>query len=257
MPNAYPLDQSSFEVSITVKLSDDKSQKLEHKLTRPTLADLIERDAQSVTELEEIAPGEDTFHTEVESANAKLWDKIAKQIRGYKTAGITKDAWAEVTPELAAKIPASHKSTAISGLYASRCVVVKDDDEGFNLDGDTFIIRQELGAGEEPDYVILHTLKQPTESQRREYEKAAGKASQVFGSRKRKIRIRTNLKAEVALYDKLIERVDGATVSGEAWDSYMAESKEQLGGFVAAVDPVFKRQVIQTLLSSLSASLSD
>jgi hypothetical protein len=52
-------------------------------------------------------------------------------------------------------------------------------------------------------------------------------------------------------------RVDGATVSGETWDNYTAESKEQLGGFVAAVDPVFKRQVIQTLLSSLSASLSD
>jgi GGDEF domain-containing protein len=62
-------------------------------------------------------------------------------------------------------------------------------------------IKQTIGASDAPEFVILHTLKQPTESERREYDANAGKASQVMGSRKRKLRFRTNLKADVALYE--------------------------------------------------------
>ncbi len=254
---AYPFDQNEFNIPISIKFSDSKTLTITHKLARPTLADLLERESQSMTEMEEVAPNEDAFHTDAEGANAKLWDKVAKQVQGYKAAGVSKDDWADVTPELAAKIPSGHKNAAISGIYAARCVVERDSDDGFNLDGESYIIRQEIGTGDEPSYVVRHTLRQPTESERREYDKAAGKASQVFGSRKRKIRFRTNLKAEVALYDKLIERVDGATVRGQSWDSYTAESKEQLGGFIGIIDPIFKRQAVQALLSSLSASLSD
>lgn len=256
-PPAYPFDQNEFNIPITIKFSDSKSLTITHKLTRPQMPDLLERESQSTTEMEEVAPNEDAFHTDTEGANAKLWDKVAKQVQGYKLAGFSKDDWLDVTPEVAAKIPSGHKNAAISGIYAARCIVERESDDGFNLDGESYVVRQEIGAGDDPAYIIRHTLRQPTESERREYDKSAGKASQVFGSRKRKIRFRTNLKAEVALYDKLVERVDGGTVRGETWDTYTAESKEQLGGFVATIDPILKRQVVQALLSSLSASLSD
>ena len=132
-PALYPLDQSQQAVELLIKLSDEKTLKIEHVLRRPTLAELIERDAQSVTEMEEIAPNEDAFHADTELANARLWDKVAQAVTGYKVGGRNKSESIAVTPEIAAKIPAGHKSVAISGLYASRCTVEKDDDEGFEI----------------------------------------------------------------------------------------------------------------------------
>jgi hypothetical protein len=228
---------------ITVSLSytiNETPHTLTHELRRATLAELLERDAQSVTELEEIAPGEDVFHTEAVAANARLWDKIAQRVQGYKVGAATKDQWIEVTPELAAKIPSAHKHAAITGLYAANCTVEMDADEGFSLDGDTYRIKQTIGASDAPEFVILHTLKQPTESERREYDANAGKASQVMGSRKRKLRFRTNLKADVALYDKLFVSVSGCEPAT-----------------VDAIDPILKRQAVQSLLAALNASLSD
>lgn len=239
-PALYPLDQNEFEIAISIKLAEDRSKQLHHKVRRPTMAELLERESQSVTEMEEVAPGEDAFHTEMDGANSRLYDKIAIQIKGYKAAGVNPAEWTTPTPEMLAKIPTAHKSTVVSGLYLSKCDVEADNEDGFDLDGGSYVVKQEIGAGDEPDYVIRHTLRAPTETERRDYDKAAGKASQVFGSRKRKIRFRTNLKAEVALYDKLFISLDGATPANPE-----------------SVDPIFKRQAVQALLTSLNASLSD
>jgi hypothetical protein len=122
----------------------------------------------------------------------------------------------------------------------SKCTVDAGEEEGFSLDGDTYTIRQAIGAGEEPDFVVLHTLKAPTESQLRDYNKRASTATSVSGSRKRKIRVRTNLKADVELYDALAVAIFGATPPEPRM-----------------VDPIFKRQAVQTLIASLNASLLD
>ena len=239
-PARYDFTKSEFQVALNLKLNPEKSITVTHNLRRPSLAELVERENQSVAEVEEVSPGEDAWHNDNEAANSRLWDKCALSVSGYKVGGQSAVDTVTVSPEIAAKIPSAHKSTAISGLYASKCEVERADDEGFNLDGDTYIVRQEIGAGEVPDFVIRHELRQPTESELRDYSRRANTATQVTGSRKRKIRVRTNLKADVELYDKLAVSLTGATPP----DPH-------------ACDPIFKRQVVQTLLASLTASLSD
>lgn len=239
-PARYDFTKSEFQVSLSLKLNPEKSITVVHNLRRPAIGELIERENQSIAEVEEVFSGEDTYHNDNDQANSRLWDKCALSVSGYRVGGKLASETVTVSPEIAAKIPMAHKSTAISGLYAAKCEVERAEDEGFNLDGDTYTIRQEIGASETPDFVIRHELRQPTESELRDYNRRASTATQVTGSRKRKIRVRTNLKADVELYDKLAVSIAGCTPPDPR-----------------ACDPIFKRQVVQTLLSSLTASLSD
>lgn len=238
-PALYPLTDAETIVQLYLKRGD-KTETIQHKLRRPTLAELLEREQQSVAEIEEVAPNEDAWHEDSQAANAKLWDKVILGVTGYRIGGQLRTSFVEVTPEIAAKIPLSHKHTAISGLYAAKCTVDSGVEEGFDLDGDSYTIRQTIGDENDPSFVLTHTLRQPTEAELRDYNKRASTATSVSGSRKRKIRVRTNLKADVELYDKLATMLFGATPPDPR-----------------GVDPILKRQVVQTLISSLNASLLD
>ena len=81
--NLYPLDQSEFTIQIEAK----PGLICTHRLKKPTLQQLIEREAGIVCEREEVAPGEHKFTIDDEKANAALWDKIAIWVQGYKTSG--------------------------------------------------------------------------------------------------------------------------------------------------------------------------
>lgn len=236
---SYLLTDAEAVVQLQIKRGE-KTETLQHKLRRPTLDELIAREQQSVAEVEEVAPNEDAWHEDSQAANGKLWDKCIVGVTGYRIGGELAADFVPVSPDIAAKIPLTHKATAISGLYLAKCTVEQGEDEGFSLDGDTHTIRQAIGAGDEPDFVLLHTLRQPTEAELRDYNKRASTATSVSGSRKRKIRVRTNLKADVELYDKLAVSLTGATPPEPRM-----------------VDPIFKRQVVQTLIASLNASLLD
>lgn len=239
LTKSYPLTDAETVVQLHIKRGD-KSETIQHKLRRPSLDELIAREQQSVAEIEEVAPNEDSWTEDSQAANGKLWDKCIIGVTGYRIDGQLAIDFVAVSGETAAKIPLSHKNTAISGLYLSKCTIEQGEDEGFSLDDPTHTIRQAIGAGDEPDYVILHTLRQPTEAELREYNKHASTATSVSGTRKRKIRVRTNLKADVELYDKLATGIAGATPPEPRM-----------------VDPISKRQVVQTLIASLNASLSD
>lgn len=235
----YPLTAAETVVQLYIKRGD-KTETIQHKLRRPTFAELLEREQQSVAEVEEVAPNEDAWHEDSQAANAKLWDKVCLGVTGYRIGGQLATEFVAVSPELAAKIPLAHKHAAISGLYLAKCTLEAGEEEGFSLDGDSYVIRQTLGDENAPSFVLLHTLRQPTEAELREYNKRASTATSVSGARKRKIRIRTNLKADVELYDKLATALSGATPPDPR-----------------GVDPILKRQVVQTLIAGLNASLLD
>lgn len=235
-PKRYPLTQTEFEVQISVG-----GKTLSHKLRRPTLAELVTRESESVTEVEEVSPGEDAFHVEDKAATARLWDKIRLQVKGYRTGDAKPDEWIDVTPELAAKLPADHKVAAVRALYLFRVEMVEDEGDGFDLDGQEYDIRQLIGGDEDaPEYVIVHRLRQPTEQQRRDYERRASATTFSTGTKKRKMKFRANLKADVELYDALFVSLTGATPPDKG-----------------AVDPIVKRQVVQCLLGKISASVLD
>jgi hypothetical protein len=141
---------------------------------------------------------------------------------------------------------------AIRALYAGSCEIEGDEDS-VSIGADTWTIRQNIGTDDEnPDYVVRHILREPTEAERQKFKASASRTSYVTGAKKMRVRVKTNLKAHADLYDALIVAIDHATVADRPFLG--AENRSQ---FIAAIDPMWKRQIIQCLMSALEAQLSD
>jgi hypothetical protein len=229
-PRLFPLDQAEFEIAISTP-----NFTLWHRLRKPTLAELSERDQQTPYETEEVSSGEDRLNVDDEGPNAKLWDKIAIKVKGYCGHGLAVNDWNGLTPDVKELIPSGHKSAAIRGLYDTQFEIEADEGEGFALGGGVFTVKQVFG-----DYVIRHVMRTPTEAERRDFRRKANETRFARGRRKIKTKVLTNLKAYVELYDKLIENVDGVT-----------------SGSYAQIDPIWKRGAVDCLMRSFEASLSD
>lgn len=226
----YPLNEPETTIVITVAGRD---MKLEHKLRRPTLAELIERDEQSSFTTENVG-NDERIEVDDERANSNLWDKLALQVRGYKLNGSID--WAEVGDTIKQQMPGGHKAAAIRGLYSSSFELEDaGEDEGFVLGDTAYTVKQEFG-----DYVIRHIFRSPTEKERREFRQRASETRFTRGSRKVKTKLTTKLKAYVELYDLLSEDVQGVT-----------------GGNQAMIDPIWKRGAIEALMKAFEAQAQD
>ena len=249
----YPLDQT--EVTVVIKAG---KHTLSHKLRKPTLSELVERENDSFYETEAVSDTEEKVNAEDEQANARLWDKIAISVRGYK---ISKgDSIADalpVTDELKKLIPASHKAMAIRSAYQYSAEIEAGEDEGFVLSGDTWTIKQVIGDPDAPQYVIRHILKTPTEQQRREFRRRSADVRFSKGLKRLKTKVVTHLKAYVELYDALLVALDGVSFNGQSWQTFTAKTAEEMGAMVRAVDPIWKRSAIDALMRGFEASASD
>lgn len=243
----FAFDENEHEVSFNARPNAENPTIVHHRLRKPTLAELIEREQQINYELVEVNSREEQINADEDVANARLWDKIVLAVKGYR--GINE--WHEPTLEEKAGMRAGHKFTAIRALYASTCTVEGDDD-GVSIGAELWTVRQEIGPNDAPDYVVLHQLREPTEAERIKFKRTSSATSYVKGSKKSQVRVRTNLKAYVELYDALIEFVSGATVAGHEFGGSI-----QKPSFLSAIDPIWKRQVIQSLMNNLEAQLSD
>jgi hypothetical protein len=65
------------------------------------------------------------------------------------------------------------------------------------------------------------------------------------------VKVRTNLKAYVDLYDALIVSVEGGTVNGQ---TFSASGRKE---FLAAIDAIWKLNAVMVLMSALEGQLSD
>src|SRR5262245_12266852 len=249
--NLYPFDLDEVEVAFNARPNAEEPAIVYHQLRKPTLAELVEREQQIKYELVEISSREDEIQADDEAANARLWDKIAVAVKGYKGAG----DWVTLADEHRAAMRPGHKTAAIRTMYASVCEVEGGED-GVSIGADVWTVRQGIGVKRDPNYVVRHTLREPTEAERVKFKRSASSTSYVKGAKKSQVRVRTNLKAYVELYDALVESVAGATVGGSPW-VFKFEYPAGHAAFLAAIDPIWKRLVIHTLMSALEAQLSD
>jgi hypothetical protein len=254
-PALYPLDQQEIEVEI-------KAGKftLGHKLMRPALAQLIERESQSTYETESVSDSEERISADDEVANVRLWDAVASAVKGYrlgKSDSTPLSDWRTVTDEIRAAIPAAHKATAIRAMYQFSCEVEKDEDEGFTLGAENWTVKQTFGDVDDPKYVVRHLLRAPSEAARREFKRKASDVRFTKGARKMRTKVVTHLKAHVELYDLLLTELQGVVFDGQTWETFTAKTKDQMGAMVRAIDPIWKRQVIDALMRSFEAGLSD
>lgn len=248
----YPLDQTEITVNIVAA-----GQTLSHKLARPTLDQLLTRESrtsiqsQSISETEEVIKdaGDD------EAANAKLWDEIAIEVKGYRMASEPAEIvnqWKSVA-ELKNYIPISHKSGAIRAMYQSAVSVIRDPEEfGFTLGAQEWKISQTFGDPDLPSFVITYVLRTPTEGERRDFRRKATEVRFGKGTRNQTTKVLTKLRAYVEMYDLLFVSIDGATV-----DDHPYQSEGQRGPFLEMIDPMFKRQVVDCLMKEFDARVRD
>jgi len=242
LPRLYPLDLPEATIEIEVVDGDDSKMTLSHRIKWPTLGALIERDQQTPAETQVLGVGVSKYqNADSVSANARLWDKFASQVRGYEWNGIDPDQWTPVTAELAAEIPSEHKSEALVGLFASEFEVERPKGKGFVLGAQTYRVKQSYGP-----YEIWHVFHRPSEKDRRELVRKSRETQYQSGSAKVKSKIFTNVKPFVDLYDRLFLRLEG--VSGN--DPNIAQRKD-------LVSALWKQGAIDELVSSFAAPHRD
>jgi hypothetical protein len=242
----YAFDAREFQIELEVRRGEI-TYHFAHRLRRPTLEELLERDRAITYEVIEVDSRQDVINFDVEAANAKLWDKIAVFVQGYDFGdnSATAGDWRMVGDRDRERMLGTHKSRVILGLYADVTEPIEDD--GFSLD--TIRIRQNFGTVARSE--VIHTLRLPTEAERLRFKARSTSTQFVRGARKRHETIRSDLKTFVAFYDLLLLDIQGGTVAGSGYTTATR------GAFLASIDPMWKRSVAQSLVNSLEANLKD
>jgi hypothetical protein len=241
----YPFDVDSFAVEFNARPDAESPAIVSHRLRRPTFEELCDREGRIRYEMVSVTTSKDEIESDDTAANVWLWNKIITEVKGYDGA----DDWRELTEDEKARMSPAHKRTAVLGMYAGSCEL-EGDPHYVPIGPATWTVRQKFGTNEDkPDYVVSHALRAPTEAERLKFKPST--TSYVRGAKKMRVQITTRLRPYVELYDALVERVEGGTVNDEP---FSAVNRAQ---FVAAIDPMWKRQVIQCLMSALEAQLLD
>lgn len=202
---------------------------------RPTQAEIIARDAELQTE---IPIGKDGSYqlpdpTANEAIDAKYFDLLKLGDEGYGYAGT---------------IPEQHKSAAFNGLYTREIYV----DESFDFEAAQVVVLEEIGSGVEPDFTVVHVMRQPSEAELKLYRRKSAGGEIKPGKRGRQIfKTSSNLKAAMSFYAQWLISVEGATVDGREY------SDAERAAFIAHVDPLIQRQVVNAVVEAYTAKLSD
>jgi hypothetical protein len=123
------------------------------------------------------------------AANAGLWDVSASHVKGYDWEDVSPGQWADVTPEIAARIPAEDKSQVVVGLYAAQFEIERPKGRGFVLGAEIHKVRQTYGP-----YALWHVFKKSGEQARRDFARESG-----------------DLQAYADFYDEYFDRLEGVT----------------------------------------------
>lgn len=227
LPGHFPLDWQTTKV----RLGEGR---FEHTLRRPTVEELLERDKQLQSNVEIGKDGAYKLPDPAidEDTDAAAYDKVAIATQGYP-----------------GEVPAMHKAAAFRGMYR-RIIEVDEDCSPFD---ELITVNEEIGDGDEPDFVISHVLRQPTEEELRLYRRKMQTGEIKPGKRGRQTFVtRSTLRTAVEFYDKWISSIAGGTVGGETWTGSFAADD-----FISAVDPLIKRMVVQALYAKISEALLD
>lgn len=178
--------------------------------------------------------------------------------------------WREMTDELRDAIYSSYKSAFVRSIYNINAKFTDsyDDDGGGVVLGGTETLPVELtvGSEENPVATVLIELPEPTETERTKYQNDSVRLRQPKGSRKTRNRIVGNLEASVKFFDKLMSR-DGAVITSGSPDTIVTvngrEFSDTAGSAIArmqfldAIDPIYKRAIVNSAMSKYNAKVQD
>lgn len=226
LQGAYKLDWQDAEISLS-------KGRFSHTLSRPTAEMIIAREDEIQAEIPIARDGSFALpdSTASEETDAKYYDLIAVKTTGYKGA-----------------IPTAHKAAAFQGLYRREIYL----DPECDIFADEVTVIEEIGGGDEPDFTIRHTLRQPTEAELKKCRQANGGGRLMPDKRGRqKLVTASNLRSAMRYYSTWLIRLDGACAGGSGF------SPDRREEFVALVDPLIQRKVVNVLVDELTGSLLD
>ena len=139
----YPLDWETTRVTL-------KDRRFKHTLRRPTAEQIFAREDELQSDIPIAKDGSFQMPdpTANEDIDAKIYDQIVVTTEGYN-----------------GNVPSAHKAAAFQALYL-REVYVDDETDQF---ADEVPVIEEIGSGDEPDFTIVHIMRQPTESGLKRY----------------------------------------------------------------------------------------
>jgi hypothetical protein len=204
-----------------------------HMLSRPTPEMMIAREDELQPEIPIAKDGSFALPdaTAQEETDAQYYDRIVIKTDGYQGA-----------------VPVPHKAAAFQGLFRREIYL----DPECDIFGDEITILEEIGAGDEPDFIIRHTLRQPTEAELKKCRQSSSGGRLLPDKRGRqKLVTSSNLRSSMRFYNSWLVRIEGATAGGAV---YSPEKREE---FIAQVDPLIQRKVVSTLVDELTGGLLD
>lgn len=242
----FAFDEKIHEISFPATTLKGTTKTVTHRLRKPALDELHNREAKIKYETIKVSARELEIKSDQREADAWLWARIVLAVRGYGS----NDDWQELSDEDKARFNAQHKSDAIALLYSGKSRIDGDGDY-VPIGPAEWTVRQEIGADDEAAFIVRHVLREPTGEERLRYSQNASSSRYLTGAKKEQVRVLGSLKAHIELYDALILRIEGGTVRGVELSA--ANRRE----FLAAIDPIWKRDVVQTLMAAFEAQLSD
>jgi hypothetical protein len=224
----YKLDWETAEINLA-------KGRFVHTLRRPDHDMLLERDKEIAVEIPIAKDGSYSLPdpTETEEIDAKYCAKIrVGEPTGYD----------------GRSIPTNHAAAAFQGLYRREIYIP----EGCDILGSEITVLEEIGGGDDPDFVITHVIAQPDESDLRKLRKKLSNGQLVPDKRGRQKFVRpSSLKTTMQHYSSWMKRVDGATVGDQ---TYSADNRE---AFLAHVDPLIQQRVVSVVVEELTGKLLD
>lgn len=226
-----------------------------HKLRKPTLQELIARDAATPYRSRDVGNDEEEVIADTSGrSDVILYDKLVLEARGYSAEPLLFENL-DVPEKLAglAKIPSPHKVDIIRAMFALEAKVEYDEEEVPEIfvwgEGNELKVRCEIGRGDNP-YVVVHTVREPSERQIQDYRNRATRFTIEKGTKKPVTKVITNLVPAVELYNALIVGIDGAVFNGQTVD---VSNPTHLG----AIDAYQKRAVIDAVLKETQLDLGN
>lgn len=222
----YPLDWEKSAVNLA-------KGRFSHVMSRPADDLILEREKELDFEVPINKDGSYSLPdaTEQEAIDAKYAKKILVESKGYQS-----------DPSEA------HLAAAFQGLYQREIYL----DEDCDIFGEELVIIEEVGAGDEPDFVMKHCLKAPDEKLLKTIRQKTNNSRVVPGKRgKQKFVQKSNLRWMMGFYEELFKTIEGATVEGAPY----SEDKREI--FLAFIDPFSKKEVMKVIVDELTGNLLD
>ena len=241
--NLYPFDAPEVQVEIAL----GKGVVLTHVIAKPSLQNHLSRE-RAVRRISRVGSNQEITTDNNESdANSEFYNELILRATARKGG----DTLKEYDQEQCREFTYEQKDRALVKMYSSWFEVEEDDDPLsilFEREG-TMTVRQEIGEEARPSYILRYTLKNPSMSQRQDYNANNFQIKRKVEKRKTTLETVLNLNKGVKLFSQLFEGVEGGRIqAGE----FSAERKAE---FLSQIDPMFMNGCVDAAVAYFDKSL--